>query len=149
MENLSLVELPSAGCVLGEPYPDWPEHLTSFAERKIYQLGVAHGKAVQRHEDALLIAQLQARLKEVSEGLDIVERNFTVAQNADPADAPFPLTGQEAALWHKASASAYQHALEMCNSQSLKAFVENGFNPVPDADAPVLTEGRPGIVRNT
>lgn len=93
------------------------------------------GKAPQAE-----IERLQSRLKDVSEGLDIVERNLAVAQNADPADAPFALTGAEATLWHKASASAYQHALEMCNSQALKAFVENGFNPVPDADAPVLKD---------
>lgn len=46
-----MVELPEAGCVLGMPYQDWPENLTSFEDRKIYQLGVAHGKAVQKHSD--------------------------------------------------------------------------------------------------
>ena len=52
------IELPISGEVLGMPYPDWPENLTTFAERKVYQLGVAHGKAVQKHRDDLESAQL-------------------------------------------------------------------------------------------
>lgn len=89
------------------------------------------------------IEQLQSRLKEVSEGLDVIERNLNVAQKADPSDAPFPLVGKEATLWHKASASAYQHALEMCSSQSLKAFVESGFSPVTGNEfSPVPIEVR-------
>lgn len=65
-KNLSipnpLAQLPEAGCVLGMPYPDWPKHLTTFAERKTYQLGVAHGKAVQHHEDAKRITALERAL---------------------------------------------------------------------------------------
>lgn len=35
------------------------------------------------------------------------------AQKADPADAPIGLTPEQAALWHRAQAEAYRHALEM------------------------------------
>lgn len=73
------------------------------------------------------IEMLRAMLKDVNAGLDIVEAKLAVATAADPADAPFPLVGGEAGLWHRAAASAYLHALEMCNSTSLKAFVTNGF----------------------
>lgn len=34
------------GEVLGDGYPDWPDDLTTYAERKAYQLGVAHARAV-------------------------------------------------------------------------------------------------------
>lgn len=47
------------------------------------------------------------------EGAAIVEACLTKALKADPSDAPFPLAGREAAIWHEAQASAYQHALEM------------------------------------
>lgn len=43
----------------------------------------------------------------------ILERSLEKALAADPADAPFGLSAEEAGLWHMAQASAYQHALEM------------------------------------
>lgn len=73
------------------------------------------------------IELLQAMLRDVSEGLDIIERKLTEADAADPADAPFPLVGEQANLWHRATASAYLHAVEMCNSDSVRRFVANGF----------------------
>lgn len=36
------------GEVIGHGYPDWPEDLKSFAERKAYQRGVAHARAVAK-----------------------------------------------------------------------------------------------------
>lgn len=38
--------LPDKGEVLGHGYPDWPDHLLSYEERRAYQLGVAHARAV-------------------------------------------------------------------------------------------------------
>lgn len=46
-------------------------------------------------------------------GTEVVEKALEKALKADPKDAPFPLTGEEARIWHQASADAYQHALEM------------------------------------
>ncbi len=46
----------------------------------------------------------------------ILERNLEKALVANPADAPFGLSVEEALLWHMAQASAYQHALEMLGS---------------------------------
>lgn len=39
-----LFDLP--GQVLGNGFPDWPEDLSTFAERKAYQRGIAHARAV-------------------------------------------------------------------------------------------------------
>lgn len=46
----------------------------------------------------------------------ILERSLERAVTADPADAPFGLSVDEARIWHMAQASAYQHALEMLGS---------------------------------
>lgn len=56
--ELPQIDLPEVGCVLGMPYPDWPDNLTTFPDRKAYQLGVAHGKAVQNHQDEQSAEQL-------------------------------------------------------------------------------------------
>lgn len=44
---------------------------------------------------------------------DILEAKLKTALKANPADAPFGLDAEQAAIWHQAQASAYQHALEM------------------------------------
>lgn len=46
-------------------------------------------------------------------GTAVIEKKLEQAQEADPANAPFGLVGDEAKLWHQAQASAYQHALEV------------------------------------
>lgn len=71
---------------------------------------------------------LQEKLRDVVHGFSIIESNLSIAVKADHANAPFFLDHKEAAIHHSACASSYQHALEMCNSQSLSAFVENGFS---------------------
>lgn len=53
------------------------------------------------------------RMRYWKQGTEIIEKCLAVSLVADPADVPFPLVGDEAKLWHSASASAYQHALEM------------------------------------
>lgn len=47
------------------------------------------------------------------EGAEIIENCLQRAIEADPANVPFPLTGDLAKVWHMAQAVAYQHALEM------------------------------------
>lgn len=49
---------------------------------------------------------------------DILEEKLATALKADPADAPFGLDADAAEIWHRAQASAYQHALEMLPLQS-------------------------------
>jgi hypothetical protein len=73
------------------------------------------------------IEQLQEALRDVSKGLEIVENSLKEASAANPASAPFPLVGEEANLWRRATASAYLHAVEMCNSNRVRKFVANGF----------------------
>lgn len=84
------------------------------------QLALLLASAVQNHD-------LQNKLSEVVDGFKIIEKNLAIATKADPSQAPFPLVGEAARLHHTASASAYQHALEMCNSETLTRFVENDF----------------------
>lgn len=47
------------------------------------------------------------------QGHTIIEACLKKAVAADPSDAPIPLTGDAAALWHRAQAAAYLHAIEM------------------------------------
>ena len=49
----------------------------------------------------------------VAEGLKIIEEALAKASSGDLSQAPFTLTGSDAALWLRATASAYRHALEM------------------------------------
>jgi hypothetical protein len=46
-------------------------------------------------------------------GTFLIEKCLIKAKWADPLDTPFPLVGDDAKLWHRAQATAYQHALEM------------------------------------
>lgn len=49
----------------------------------------------------------------VASGLKVLEKNLAKAVEANPHEAPFPLVGEQATLWHRATAEAYRHALEM------------------------------------
>lgn len=60
----------------------------------------------------------QEKLQGVKEGLQIIEAALAKARKADPLDVPMPLVGDEARIWHAATANAYQHALEMLNASS-------------------------------
>lgn len=46
-------------------------------------------------------------------GQEVIEKAMKVAYRGDWQDAPMPLIGDEARLWLRAQAEAYQHALEM------------------------------------
>lgn len=47
------------------------------------------------------------------QGAQLIQACLDKAVAADPAEAPMPLTGADAALWHRAQMEAYRHALEM------------------------------------
>lgn len=47
------------------------------------------------------------------EGAKLIQACLDKAAKADPLDAPIPLTGESARLWHDAQMNAYRHALEM------------------------------------
>lgn len=49
----------------------------------------------------------------VISGIEIIEKCLAQAVAAKPEDAPIPLTGQSAAIWHKAQENAFRHVLEM------------------------------------
>lgn len=56
----------------------------------------------------------------VTSGADTIEKCLTVAAGAKHADAPFPLTPEEGAVWHRAQRTAYQYVLEMLCTDSVK-----------------------------
>src|SRR3546814_12281279 len=60
-----------------------------------------------------MMADPQTLIAYWQHGQQIVERCLEKAQQANPADAPMPLVGAEAALWHRAQMEAYRHCLEM------------------------------------
>lgn len=70
MKHIDLSTIP--GEVLGGGYPDWPEGLGTFAERRAYQMGVAHARAVglvadpvqAERERCAAIAEDEARIRE-------------------------------------------------------------------------------------
>jgi hypothetical protein len=53
-------------------------------------------------------------------GLAILEKNLNVATRAKHEDAPFPMDQEQARIWHQAGRSAYCHALEMLNCDTLR-----------------------------
>lgn len=65
-------------------------------------------------------------------GIALVEEQLKVARRAAPAEAPFPLTPDEARLHHEASASAYSHSLEMVSSDFLRE-LHAKLGPAPGA----------------
>lgn len=98
---------------------------------------------------------------------ELFEMALTRAIAADPLDAPFPLSQEQASIWHQARASAFQWVLEMLPSetdrQRLQAEVE-ALRPDaeryrwirneadPDMDEPYITRhvcGKWGKWRNT
>lgn len=52
------------------------------------------------------------------DGSKIIEGCLAKSLDADPSDAPFPLIGNDAKIWHLAQANAYRHALEMMGYQA-------------------------------
>jgi hypothetical protein len=82
----------------------------------------------------------------VTSGADTIEKCLAVAARAKHADAPFPLTPEEGAIWHRAQRTAYQYALEMLCTDSVKSLApqfthlaevaDQQDHPVDEADAP-------------
>lgn len=82
------------------------------------------------------IESLQRVIKEIDGGCDVLEHKLAAVSSGDMSQAPFPLVGREAEIWLQASASAYQHALEMLSSGSIKTLVLSWATPdTPDAKA--------------
>lgn len=55
----------------------------------------------------------QTQIAYWKQGAALIEACLAKAVAADPRDAPMPLAGDDAALWHRAQAEAYRHCLEM------------------------------------
>ena len=68
------------------------------------------------HDEPTLLLKLQ----EVVKGLEVVEVALKTSTSGDLSQATFPLVADEARLQLEATAGAYLHALEMCNSTSVR-----------------------------
>lgn len=68
------------------------------------------------HDEPTLLLKLQ----EVVQGLEVVEVALKTCTSGDLSQATFPLVADEARLQLEATAGAYLHALEMCNSTSVR-----------------------------
>jgi len=67
-----------------------------------------------------------SKLHEVAQGLEVIQQSLKKCSSGDISQAPFPLVGQTAHIHLNAQSSAYLHALEMCNADSIQAFL-NGY----------------------
>ncbi len=76
-----------------------------------------------------------ADLRYWAEGTKLIEECLAQALRADPDDVPFPLVGNEAKLWHSASASAYQHALEMMGRPTVTTPEDSATKAQPETKA--------------
>jgi phosphoglycolate phosphatase-like HAD superfamily hydrolase len=82
------------------------------------------GWLTDERKDEMKDRSPEEMLRQVGEGLDIIESALAISLKAEHADAPFPLDEEQARLWHKAHASAYTHALEMLSANSVKEYLE-------------------------
>lgn len=113
------------------------EMVSSSCLRELYSsLGPAP------EDDAAALAQ-NAQIAEslfgrygVTSGAETIEKCLAIAARAKHADAPFPLTFGEGAIWHQAQRSAYQYVLEMLCTDSVKNLAPQFLHLVDKADAP-------------
>lgn len=74
-------------------------------------------------------------------GIALIENQLVTATRATPADAPFPLTGEEARIYHDGTTAAYVHSLEMVSSDCLRELF-NTLGDTPDSDAALTSENQ-------
>lgn len=74
-------------------------------------------------------------------GIALVENQLTTSKQASPGDAPFPLVGEEARIYHDGALSAYVHSLEMVSSDCVRELF-NSLGPVPGEEAALVTQNR-------
>lgn len=72
----------------------------------------------------------------VTSGADVIEKCLAVAVRAEHADAPFPMTAEQGAIWHGAQRTAYQYVLEMLCTDRTKALTPQFAGLAPQAAAP-------------
>lgn len=72
----------------------------------------------------------------VTSGADVIEKCLAVAARAEPADAPFPMTAEQGAIWHGAQRTAYQYVLEMLCTDRINALTPQFAALISEAAAP-------------
>lgn len=74
-------------------------------------------------------------------GIALVENQLATSTRAAPADAPFPLVGEEARIYHEGAISAYVHSLEMVSSDCVRELF-NSLGPVPGDEAALVAQNQ-------
>ena len=74
-------------------------------------------------------------------GIALVENQLVTSTRATPTDAPVPLVGEEARIYHEGSISAYVHSLEMVSSDCVRELF-NSLGPVPGDDAGLCAQNQ-------
>lgn len=67
--------------------------------------------------------EMKTRLEWQKRGTEAVEKCLATSVKGDWNDAPMPLHGDDARLWLRAQAEAYQHSLEMMGYLSAESLV--------------------------
>ncbi|WP_337054050.1 hypothetical protein [Pseudoxanthomonas sp. USHLN014] len=116
-EKLAAAEL-KYGYSDGWARPDWMDqcrqHLVEHISKGDPRDVAAYCAFLWYHgERTAALPDQQPAAKQDADWHSVIERALAKAVKADPSDAPFGLDPQQATIWHQASASAYQHALEM------------------------------------
>lgn len=71
------------GEVLGVPYPDWPDWCQTFKERKAYQMGVAHARAVDSDFRTWYAEAMIAGIAHVFVGMSAADVIHALADEAE------------------------------------------------------------------
>src|SRR3546814_18498092 len=92
-----------------------------------------------------MMADPQTLIAYWKHGQQIVERCLEKAQQANNADAPMPLVGEEAAIWHRAQMEAYRNCAEMMGytSEADEAMLKRTIAGSPRPEE--LREGKEGV----
>jgi GNAT superfamily N-acetyltransferase len=74
-------------------------------------------------------------------GIALVENALVTATRASPTDAPFPLVGEEARIYHEGTTAAYVHSLEMVSSDCLRELL-NSLGQTPESEADLTSQNQ-------
>lgn len=99
----------------------------------------ATGTSARADNDALRIAL--AGPHGLLPGIALVENQLITATRSAAEDAPFPLTGDDARIYHEAAKGAYVHSLEMVSSDCVRELFNN-LGQIPGGDAELVTQNQ-------
>ncbi|WP_027866373.1 GNAT family N-acetyltransferase [Massilia alkalitolerans] len=86
---------------------------SGYIRDMLSEFGPAPAAGASRDAQDRAIADLLFGQCGVVSGLGIIEKYLAQATRADHLDSPFGMDAEDAVIWHRAQASAYQYVLEM------------------------------------